>query len=226
VLKRLHAKLREAKAVARQAWLLPRDTAEDVVPDAASGDDVVLFLHGLFASAGVLQPMRLGFMRHAGVRTGAFSYAPGPGVVELNDRLSALTAKLPGDVNLHLVGHSLGGIVARYYSQHASDDRLRSLTTLASPFAGVPLASKLALFEGARDLAPESPLLAQLRERPVSVPHLALLGEEDQLTSDRDAHTASGSTSLVMAGLGHHTILFASQVATTVQSFILSQRAS
>ena len=206
--------------------MLPRDTAEDVVPDAASGDDVVLFLHGLFASAGVLQPMRLGFMRHAGVRTGAFSYAPGPGVVELNERLSSLTAKLPGDINLHLVGHSLGGLVARYYSQQAGDARLRSLTTLASPFAGVPLASKLALFEGARDLAPESSLLAQLRTRPVPVPHLALLGEQDQLTSDHVAHAALGSKTEVLAGLGHHTILFAPQVATAVQSFILSQRAS
>src|SRR5580692_3270252 len=70
---------REALAFARQGWLLRHDTSEPVIPrDVAPGDDVVVFLHGLFATAGVLRPLRAAVARHPFVHTATFTYLPGP----------------------------------------------------------------------------------------------------------------------------------------------------
>src|ERR1700683_3368350 len=72
---------REALAFARQGLLLRHDTAEPVIPEAvAPGDEVVIFLHGLFATAGVLRPLRAVIARHRFLHTGALTYLPGPGV--------------------------------------------------------------------------------------------------------------------------------------------------
>src|SRR6187551_1694433 len=99
---------REALAFARQAWLLPHDTTAPVVPDKVlERDHVVVFLHGLFASAGVLRPLRAAVTgggkgprngaaeEGARVHAAAFSYAPGPGIEELASRLAEITAALP-----------------------------------------------------------------------------------------------------------------------------------
>src|SRR5689334_24845380 len=87
---------REAMAFARQAWLLRHDLLEPVVPaNVGEDDDVVVFLHGLFASAGVLRPMRAQIMRHAGMHAAALSYGPGPGVDEIAGRLTGILRDLP-----------------------------------------------------------------------------------------------------------------------------------
>src|SRR6185503_21332904 len=116
---------REALAFARQAWLLRHDTRGPVTPaDVARGDDVVVFLHGLFATAGVLRPLRAAMARHPGVHTAALTYFPGPGVEEIAARLGAVVRALPAGVRIHLVGHSLGGIVARHFAQESRDPRI------------------------------------------------------------------------------------------------------
>ena len=111
-------------AFARQAWLLRHDTGNAVVSgEIAHGDDVVVFLHGLFASAGVLRPLRAAITRNRGVHAAALSYPPGPGIAELSERLRALLHTLPATARIHLVGHSLGGIVVRHFVQEIGDAR-------------------------------------------------------------------------------------------------------
>src|SRR5277367_3922475 len=95
---------REALAFARQGLLLRYDTMEPVIPRAVEpGDDVVVFLHGLFATAGVLRPLRFAVARHASLHTAALTYLPGPGVPAIAERLRALVAAIPEGARLHLV---------------------------------------------------------------------------------------------------------------------------
>src|SRR5688572_20838715 len=54
----LRAVGREALAFARQAVLLHRDVASTLPERVREGEDVVVLLHGLFATAGVLRPLR------------------------------------------------------------------------------------------------------------------------------------------------------------------------
>jgi hypothetical protein len=57
---------REMAAYARQALLLKHDVEAPVLPpDARDRDDVIVLLHGLFATAGVLRPLRAAIARQA-----------------------------------------------------------------------------------------------------------------------------------------------------------------
>lgn len=217
---------REAMAFARQAWLLRHDVLEPVVPaNVGEDDDVVVFLHGLFASAGVLRPMRAQIVRHAGMHAAALSYAPGPGVDEIASRLTELLGALPRTTRIHLVGHSLGGIVVRYYAQETGDERVVQTISLASPFGGVPRAAWLG-FEGARDLDPDSPLLLRLRLRSGThtVPHLSIIAGADSLVKAPIAHALPGGDVTVMKDRGHNTLLFDEEVARVVERRILDRR--
>src|SRR5262245_21989464 len=106
---------REMAALARQAWLLPFDLVPPEQSIAEPGDDVLIFLHGLFATAGVLRPIRSTVARHAGIHDIAISYPPGPGIEAIALRIGHVVAKLPAAIRVHLIGHSLGGIVARFF---------------------------------------------------------------------------------------------------------------
>jgi triacylglycerol lipase len=238
---------REVASFARQAVLLPYDTLAPVIPDAArDGDEVVIILHGLFASAGVLRPLRTAIERHAAmsrasralvraeparaeppwsVHTATMSYAPGPSVEALSARLAALVAALPEGVRLHLVGHSMGGIVCRFFAQEVSDPRIVQTISMASPFGGIPRAALLG-FGGARDLDASSPLLRRvlLGTARSSTPHLSIIAGADTLVRSPIAHALPGGEVRVMEGRGHNTLLFDPEVAALVARRIVERR--
>lgn len=213
---------RELFAFARQAALLRHDARAFVIPTGCrDGDDVVVFLHGLFATAGVLRPIRSAIGRHPGVHTAALSYPPGPGLRPLADRLGHVLAQLPQGARVHLVGHSLGGIVARYFAQEIGDSRVVQTISMASPFAGVPRARLLG-FEGARDLDPSSPILRRLalgHARAAHIPHLSIIAGSDEMVRAPVIHALPGGDVIVLDGRGHNTLLFDDEVAQ-----ILAQR--
>ncbi len=212
----------EAGAFARQAYLLPRDIARPVIPrDVADLDDVVVFLHGLFASAGVLQPMRAHVGRHRHIHTAATSYAPGPGVVAIAARLASLLDQLPASARIHLVGHSLGGIVARHHAVTAGDTRIVSTIALASPFGGIRGIGKLR-FGGARDLDEESELLRAIRSSSVRLPHLSIFAGADGLTKDVAAHAIPNGDVEIIHDIGHNTVLFDQRAIDAVELRVLS----
>src|SRR5260370_27738566 len=92
---------REAYALAKQSTLFYRDVLE-VVPRPCPGDDVVVFVHGLFQTAGVLRPVREQIARETRAETASFSYPTGPGVVRIAERLAELMRELPGKIRIHL----------------------------------------------------------------------------------------------------------------------------
>lgn len=214
-------------AFARQAWLLRHDTGNAVVSgEIAHGDDVVVFLHGLFASAGVLRPLRAAITRNRGVHAAALSYPPGPGIAELSERLRALLHTLPATARIHLVGHSLGGIVVRHFVQEIGDARVVQTISLATPFAGIPRAGWLGL-AATRDLDHQSPLLRRLRLRGESstIPHLSIIAGADSLVKSPVAHALPGGEVVIMHDRGHNTLLFDDEVARVIEGRVLARRA-
>jgi hypothetical protein len=70
--------------------------------------------------------------------------------------------ELTGADGVHVVGHSLGGMIARYYVQCLGGDRrVRTLVTLGAPHSGT-LAAYLLPTRLARQLRPGSDLLTEL----------------------------------------------------------------
>ena len=221
---------READAFRRQAMLLHRALAPRGVALAARGGevDVVFLLHGLMATAGVFGPLEA-CLRRAGVEhIGSFTYRPFRGVASLSSELGRALRYLPPRARVHLVGHSLGGIVARYYVQEGGGAaRVRQTISLASPFAGAPATRFLpgALSPLARELSPDSPLLGRLREpslEALAVPHLSFVAADDLLLTPPEGAAFPFGEVITVAGTGHNGLLFDERVARAIGRRILS----
>lgn len=204
------------------------DVMEPVLPNAArDGEDIVVLLHGLFATAGVLRPLRRVLARHRGLHTAAMTYPPGPPVEALADRLRAFVSSLPKEARLHLVGHSMGGIVTRFFAQEIGDPRVAQTISMASPFAGIRRAGMLG-FGSVRDIDPESALLRRIRlgaAGAVHIPHLSIIAASDAIVAAPVSHALPGGEVVVMEGRGHNTLLFDEEVARIVERRILARRA-
>lgn len=212
--------MRESAAMLMQARYLAFDLSP--LHLERSGPQLVL-LHGLYASAGVFRPLRNFLSDRMGLGFHSFSYRPGPGIEELAERLDKLVQGIESRAPIVFVGHSLGGLVQRFYlSREDCDVRVVHSVSLASPFRG-SRKSGLVPGQAGRDIAPQSPLLPMLRrggslsER---IPHLTLVAEEDELILP-DAFPHYGK-SAVIPRTGHNGILFneatMEKVATIVQA--------
>jgi pimeloyl-ACP methyl ester carboxylesterase len=99
-------------------------------------------------------------------------------------------------VEIALVGHSMGGLVARSAAHHAAEagspwvDRVRHVVTLGSPHMGAPMAQAVHWASAALGAVPETrPFAAFLRRRSAGIRDLrqGSLVDEDWLDRDPDA---------------------------------------
>jgi triacylglycerol lipase len=122
------------------------------------------------------------------------------------ERLSART----GYDRIHVIGHSLGGLIARYYVQRLGGDaRVHTLVTLGTPHHGTLLAQAGHLLPLVRQLTPGSELIAELAE---PAPHcqtrfLAFYSDLDHLiVPSRNAridHPDLDARNIAVHGVGH-----------------------
>jgi pimeloyl-ACP methyl ester carboxylesterase len=223
-LRRLKIVGKEALALAKQATLIHRDWGQQLPSRARSGEDVVVVLHGLFATAGVLVPLKRHIEQQTGAHTASFTYGPGAGVTEVAQRLSRLIDRLPEHVSVHLVGHSMGGLAARWYVQElGGDPRVVQTISIATPFAGTNRALLWPVRAG-RDMRSGSDVLWRLTAgaaRGRQVPHLSIAAASDQLVPS-GACFGEGDA-IVIQDCGHNGLLFHPDVASEIVRRILVQ---
>jgi triacylglycerol lipase len=208
----------EAIATLREVVLSPRDISPLLPHEVHAGDDVVVFVHGFFATAGVFRPMRAHLEEEAGAHVASFTHAPGMGVRAIAKRLSKLIDRIPRRARVHLVGHSLGGVVARWYVQElGGHDRVVQTISLGSPFAGTEHAKVFPFLIG-KDLHSESAVLAKLRssEYATRVPHMSIVAEDDRVVVPFHSAMFHIGEVVVMPGRGHNSLLFDDEVAEIV----------
>jgi len=204
----------ERLALLREVALVPHDLAA-VVPNARAGDDVVVLVHGFLASAGVFRPLRVRLEREAGARVATFTHAPGVGIRRIARRLGELVECVPPGTRITVVGHSLGGVVARWYVQElGGHTRVARTISLASPFGGVDVPP---LLVGA-DLHPQSALLRRLRERAhvAGVPHTSIVAAEDTVVVGVKRASLGFGDVVVLPRRGHRALLFCERTAELV----------
>ena len=210
--------LREIARV--RADLLP------VVPHAIAGDDVVVVVHGFLATAGIFRPLRARLEREAGARIASFSHAPGLGVKRIAQQLGGIVDRIPAGTRIHLVGHSLGGLVARWYVQEGGGHaRVAQTIAIATPFGGAKLAARFKVFVG-NDLHPGSDVLARLRDGAsgtANVPHLSIAGTADRVVSPACARFGASEIA-VLEGRGHNQLLFDREAIDLVVSRVRGSR--
>ena len=101
----------------------------------AGADETVIMAHGLWTNAHVLAFQRR-WLAALGFRVRAVSYPSwGDGLADNARRLAEAIGDTPGDI-IHLVAHSLGGLVALRMLAQMPDPRLRRLVLMGTPCAG------------------------------------------------------------------------------------------
>ncbi|WP_338484330.1 alpha/beta fold hydrolase [Streptomyces sp. SCSIO 75703] len=129
----------------------------------------VVLLHGFFDNRSVFLLLRRALAQQGRHRVESVNFSPLTCDVRvaaaLLDRHVEEICRRTGSERVDIVGHSLGGLIARYYAQRLGGDRrVRVLVTLGTPHAGtrvVPLADAHPIV---RQMRPGSDLLEELAQ--------------------------------------------------------------
>ncbi|MDB4946534.1 MAG: putative secreted lipase [Labilithrix sp.] len=202
--------LQETVATLREVVLMPWDITPIVPVQVAPQADVIVLVHGFFASAGVFRPMSRRLVTDTGAQVASFTHAPGARLERIARSLAKLVDRIPQHCRVHLIGHSLGGLVARWYVQElGGHERVSQTISLGSPFGGTERARRFPFLVGA-DLCRTSPTLARLRARAHEhdVPHLSVVGDADALIIPRESAVFPRGEVVVLKGRGHNSLLF------------------
>lgn len=173
----------------------------------------VLLVHGLVDNRSIFAVMRRSLRRRGFASVCSWNYSPllrdvAQAARDLGAHIERICARTGHD-RVHVVGHSLGGLIARYYVQRQGGDRrVDHLVTLGSPHGGSLLAHALPT-PLIRQLRPGSPVLQELAE-PVErcdTRITAVYSDLDQLvlptSAGRCDHPHLGARNLLFRGVGH-----------------------
>jgi triacylglycerol lipase len=155
-----------------------------------------------------------------GVTVHAITYTPvGTSVEKLADRLVAevdgMLSRTGGD-KVHLVGHSLGGIViAQAVASGRLNGRVDTIVTLGAPFGGSPWANLLPFGAIVQALREGSPLLRRLACAPApdGVRWLSFTATLDMIVPGlRSVPAHAQVETITVGGVGHLGMLLSRQV--------------
>ena len=199
------------------------DSARGVVPPVkahtAPTARPVLLVHG-FGGTKSSWSLLAHALSAQGLTVEAITYTPfGTSVEQLADRLVAEVERLlsqTGADKVHLVGHSLGGVVsAQAIASGRLNGRVDTVVTLAAPFGGSPWANLLPFGEIVQALREGSPLLRRLASAPApdGVRWLAFTATSDMIVPGlRSVPTHAQVETIRVRGVGHLGMLLSRQV--------------
>ena len=118
-----------------------RATAEAGV--GASSSEAVLLLHGSWMNRWVMSYLAFA-LRREGLAAQTLTYHTMRDTLE--DHLGRLTKRIAeiAAPRVHLVGHSLGGVIVLRYLQRRPDERIRRAVLIGTPVSGCQAAADLA----------------------------------------------------------------------------------
>lgn len=150
---------------------------------------------------------------------------------QLADRVELIRA-VTGAERVHVVGHSLGGIVLRWYVQELGGDAtVGTAITVASPHRGT-YAAHAWFGRTARELQPGSWVVRRLAEgaRPSPVRWVAFYSNLDGLvlpaSSAKLTEPALAATNVLVKDTGHLAVLLAPGVASAITEHLLGDAAA
>jgi len=159
-------------------------------------------------------------LRARGLIFDAMSYAPfGTSVEQVADQLAAEVARMlsqTGADKVHLVGHSLGGVViAEAIASGRLAGQVDTVVTLGAPFGGSPWAHLFPFAAITRALRGDSPLLRRIAcaPLPAGVRWLAFTATLDMIVPGlRSVPPHSEVETVTVGGVGHLGLLLSQQV--------------
>ncbi|MGW7419986.1 esterase/lipase family protein [Streptomyces sp. NPDC054813] len=188
----------------------------------------VVLLHGFIDNRSVFVLLRRTLAQHGGQRIESLNYSPLTCDIRtaagLLGRHIEEICQRTGSRRVDIVGHSLGGLIARYYVQRLGGDyRVRTLVTLGTPHSGtrvVPLADAHPIV---RQMRPGSEVIEELT-RPAPgcrTRFVSFWSDLDSLMEPvetaRIDHPDLMATNVQVTGIGHLALPVHPAVATGIR---------
>jgi pimeloyl-ACP methyl ester carboxylesterase len=196
----------------------------------------VVLLHGFIDNRSVFVLLRRSLAQHGRQQIESLNYSPLTcdirAAAELLGRHIEGICERTGSERVDVVGHSLGGLIARYYVQCLGGDaRVRTLVTLGTPHSGtrvVPLANAHPIV---RQMRPGSELLEELtRPAPGCRTHFVSFWSDldhlmDPLETACIDHEDLMAENVRVTGIGHLALPVHPAVATGIRRVLDTARA-
>lgn len=202
-------------------------------------DVVVVLIHGFVCNAGMWGKMRR-HLRAKGLGC-VHTVDLDPFYLSMNDSLSAFEVKLAAILAANqateaiLIGHSMGGVLARVFQYH-HPEMVHAAISIGAPHAGTDLARLVSSIEKG-PLRPDSAWLAQFTatltaeqaqiaqaESVKSLFSLNIWSDSDNIVYPQGNAYWSGVEEVKLNGLGHLELAFAPSCLNVVSTFVLAQR--
>ncbi len=198
----------------------------DAVTDSETANMPIILVHGWIhnrsAFLGINRVLRKAGFRHIH----AFDYNPLTyDIPEIAGMLAAEVDRvrsISGADKVMIVGHSMGGVVSRYYVQQlGGHDTVDTVISLGSPHRGT-YAAYLAPGSSGPQMRPGHTLMRKLEEtaRPSDVRWIAVYSDLDMLivpgVSAKLVHPALRAHNVKVDDLGHLSLLLSGEVMRTV----------
>ncbi|MEU3723577.1 alpha/beta fold hydrolase [Streptomyces sp. NPDC031705] len=229
----LRAAVLEVAVLAGHLLLYPTGILEERLADQAATRPAgqpppVLLLHGFTDNRSVFVLLRRAL--GAGGRRRVETYNHSPFTRDLRVTARHLARRVEelcersGQDRVDLVGHSLGGLVARYYVQRLGGDaRVRTLVTLGTPHGGTRVAPFMDAHPLVRQMRPDSEVMTELRAPAPGclTRFVAFWSEFDALMAPtgtaRIQHPDLDATNVQVTGIGHLALPVHPAVITAVR---------
>jgi pimeloyl-ACP methyl ester carboxylesterase len=194
----------------------------------------VVLVHGLIDNRSVFTVMRRSLRRRGFAQVCTWNYSPllhdiGRGAADLGAHIERV-CELTGHERVHVVGHSMGGLIARYHVQRQGGDRrVESLVTLGTPHQGSIWANVLPT-PLVRQLRPGSPVFRELAEPAprCDTRITAIYSSLDEMvvptSSGRCDHPDLSARNVLVHGVGHMSLPIHRGVADEVAATLAGVR--
>ena len=184
-----------------------------LVGDVVAAGTPIVLVHGIFDNRSIFALLRRGLRRRGFGSTYALNYNA------LTDDIRGVAMRLgdlvqdvcdeTGHDRVHVVGHSMGGLIGRYLVQRlGGDERVHTLVTLGTPHQGT-LPARLVPLTVARQMRVGGDLVSELREPApgCSTRFVAFWSDIDQLvipqSHARIEHPDLRARNVLVRGVGH-----------------------
>ncbi len=189
-------------------WLAPRET-----PTGQDGSPPILLLHGLFHNRACWLWLKLQLRRRGYTAVYTINLPPWKDLESLTERVAKKVDEIrlaQGVDRVHLIGHSMGGMIARNYLQlRGGAPKVASCSLLAAPNGGSKLAP-FAISPLGRVLIPGSEFLQRLAAAPFpeGVPLRVFYSRHDNMVLPFVHGRLVGAEEIELTRIGHMAILY------------------
>lgn len=184
-----------------------------IVGDVEAAGTPIILVHGVVDNRSIFTVLRRSLRGRGFGRTYALNYSPlTDDISEVAERLGTLIEEVcerTGYDRVHIIGHSMGGLAARYYVQRLGGDRnVHTVVTLGTPHSG-SIVARFVPWPVARQMRPGNALIKELEEPAPGcrTRFIAIWSDLDQLVlpqrNARIQHPDLHARNVLIRGVGH-----------------------